>query len=116
MDNQVDDATVDALVGAVTSRYDIVARYYRLKRRLLGLDELFDYDRYAALPAAERRFTWAEARADGARRLRSDSIRAWRRSPPCSSTSDGSTRPSTRASAAARSAAPRSRPSTPTSS
>ncbi len=34
MDNQVDDATVDALVRAVTSRYDIVARYYRLKRRL----------------------------------------------------------------------------------
>ena len=62
MDNQVDDATVDALVGAVTSRYDIVARYYRLKKRLLGLEELFDYDRYAALPAAERRFTWAEAR------------------------------------------------------
>jgi oligoendopeptidase F len=62
MDNQVDDATVDALVRAVTSRYDLVARYYRLKRRLLGLDELFDYDRYAALPSAERRFTWTEAR------------------------------------------------------
>jgi len=62
MDNQVDDATVEALVGAVTSRYDIVARYYGLKRRLLGLDELLDYDRYAALPVAERRFTWTEAR------------------------------------------------------
>ncbi len=62
MDNQVEDATVDALINAVTSRYDIVARYYRLKKRLLGLEELFDYDRYAALPAAERRFTWPEAR------------------------------------------------------
>ncbi|MGA2639591.1 MAG: M3 family oligoendopeptidase [Spirochaetia bacterium] len=62
MDNQVEDATVDALVRAVTSRYDIVARYYTLKRRLLGLDELFDYDRYAALAVAERRFTWNEAR------------------------------------------------------
>ena len=62
MDNQVADATVDALVSAVTSRFDIVARYYALKRRLLGLDELFDYDRYAALPVAERRFTWSEAR------------------------------------------------------
>ena len=38
MENQVDDATVDALVTAVTSRYDIVARYYHLKRRLVGLD------------------------------------------------------------------------------
>jgi len=62
MDNQVDDATVDALVGAVTGRYDIVARYYRLKRRLLGLDELFDYDRYAPLPAADRRTSWEESR------------------------------------------------------
>jgi oligoendopeptidase F len=62
MDNQVEDATVDALVNAVTSRSDLVARYYALKKKLLGLDELFDYDRYAALPVAERRFTWTEAR------------------------------------------------------
>jgi oligoendopeptidase F len=61
MDNQVDDATVDALVRTVVGRYDIVARYYRLKRRLLGLDELLDYDRYAPLPAAERRYSWDES-------------------------------------------------------
>lgn len=60
--NEVDDATVEALVNAVTSRYDIVARYYGLKRRLLGLEELYDYDRYAPLPAAERDYTWDEAR------------------------------------------------------
>ncbi|MGO9308901.1 MAG: M3 family oligoendopeptidase [Spirochaetia bacterium] len=62
LDNQVEDAAVSALLRAVTSRYDIVARYYALKRRLLRSGELFDYDRYAALPAAERRFTWDEAR------------------------------------------------------
>jgi oligoendopeptidase F len=60
--NEVADRTVEALVEAVTSRYDIVARYYRLKRSLLGLDELFDYDRYAPLPAADRHHSWAEAR------------------------------------------------------
>jgi len=62
LSNEVDDATVQALVDAVTSRYDIVARYYRLKARLLGFDELFDYDRYAPLPAADRFYPWAEAR------------------------------------------------------
>ena len=62
LDNEVDDGSVQALVEAVTSRYDIVARYYRLKRKLLGVDELFDYDRYAPLPAADRRYTWAEGR------------------------------------------------------
>ncbi len=62
LSNEVADETVDALVGAVTSRYDIVARYYRLKRKLLGLEELFDYDRYAPLPASDRRYSWDEAK------------------------------------------------------
>jgi len=46
----------------VTGRYDLVARYYLLKRRLLGLEELYDYDRYAPLPAAEHRYGWEQAR------------------------------------------------------
>ena len=50
LDNQIEDATVDILINAVTSRYDIVSRYYKLKRRILGLDTLYDYDRYAPLP------------------------------------------------------------------
>jgi oligoendopeptidase F len=62
MDNEVDDDTVEALISAVTSRYEIVARYYQLKRRLLDLDELFDYDRYAPLPATDRHFTWDESK------------------------------------------------------
>jgi oligoendopeptidase F len=41
LDNEASDETVEALVQAVTSRYDIVARYYGIKRRLLGLDELY---------------------------------------------------------------------------
>lgn len=61
LDNEVSDEAVQALVEAVTGRYDIVARYYRLKARLLGLDELYDYDRYAPLPAADRTYRWEEA-------------------------------------------------------
>jgi oligoendopeptidase F len=62
LDNQIDDATVQALVEAVTGRYGIVARYYTLKRQLLGLPELFDYDRYAPLPAAGHHYGWEQAR------------------------------------------------------
>jgi oligoendopeptidase F len=62
LDNQIDDATVRALVEAVTGRYDIVARYYTLKKRLLGLPELFDYDRYAPLPASGHEYGWQQAR------------------------------------------------------
>jgi len=62
LSNEVDDSVVEALVEAVTSRYGAVARYYGLKKRLLGLDELFDYDRYAPLPNADRFYQWSEAR------------------------------------------------------
>ena len=47
--NQITQESVDALVAACVRGFPIVGRYYRLKRRLLGLDELFDYDRYAPL-------------------------------------------------------------------
>lgn len=64
LSNKAPDAVVDALVSAVTANYDLVARHYRLKRALLGYDELFDYDRYAPLNIenAERDYTWDEAR------------------------------------------------------
>ncbi|MDF1614874.1 M3 family oligoendopeptidase [Desulfurivibrio dismutans] len=48
--NELNDPTVETLTKAVTARYDIPQRYYRLKRQILGLDELLDYDRYAPLP------------------------------------------------------------------
>jgi oligoendopeptidase F len=64
LSNKAPDAVVDALVTAVTGNYEIVARHYRLKRTLLGLDELFEYDRYAPLDikGAERDYSWEEAR------------------------------------------------------
>ncbi len=60
--NEVRDEVVDALVEAVTSRYDLVARYYALKKKLLGLDEMFDYDRYAPVGEADTHYSWEEAR------------------------------------------------------
>ncbi len=65
MDNKAPDTVVDALVNAVTSNYEIVARHYRLKRALLGLDELTEYDRYAPLlaDAPTSQYSWEEARA-----------------------------------------------------
>ena len=61
--NEADDAMVAVLVNAVSSRYDLVERYYRLKRKLLGYDALFDYDRYAPVRApAEDKTSWKEAK------------------------------------------------------
>ncbi len=62
LENEIGEETVHALVSAVCSRYDIVERYYRIKKRILGYDELFDYDRYAPLPGpAGEAISWSEA-------------------------------------------------------
>ncbi len=60
--NEVEDETVEALIAAVTSRYDLVERFYRLKARLLGLDDMMDYDRYAPIGESDRHYDWDEAR------------------------------------------------------
>ena len=62
LSNEVQAETVEALIEAVTSKYGLVARFYRLKRDLLGYDELFDYDRYAPVGESDRQYTWEEAR------------------------------------------------------
>ncbi len=66
--NEIEQEAVDALAQAVRSGYPIVQRYYRLKRRLLGLDELFDYDRYAPITADLPAYDW-----DAAKRISLDS-------------------------------------------
>ena len=60
--NEASDEAVQALVEAVTGRYDLVARYYRVKRRLLGLDQLYEWDRYAPIDQTTRRIGWQDAR------------------------------------------------------
>lgn len=63
MANEVTGPQVRALVDAVSSRYDLVARWYRLKGRLMGLDHLGEHDRYAPLElgTAKASFSWEEA-------------------------------------------------------
>jgi len=59
--NELKDESVEALVSAVTGRYDIVARYYTWKQSRLRCGKLLDYDRYAPLPnLPDREVSWAE--------------------------------------------------------
>jgi oligoendopeptidase F len=59
--NEIDAASVDALLSSCERRYGLVARYYRLKARLLGLERLEDHDRYAPIPGEEGDRPFAEA-------------------------------------------------------
>jgi len=62
--NRVEREVVDALVEAVTDAYPRLShRYYALKARWFGKDQLNHWDRNAPLPnAATRVFSWNEAR------------------------------------------------------
>jgi oligoendopeptidase F len=61
LENDATDESVDALVSACKSRYDISHRWYALKAKLLGLDKLEDYDRYAPLSNDETEFSYDQA-------------------------------------------------------
>ncbi len=62
--NKASDEVVNALIESVTSSYDLVARHYKIKRVLMGVDELYDYDRYAPLNLKESDsfYNWDDAR------------------------------------------------------
>jgi oligoendopeptidase F len=60
--NEISDQVVEALINAVERHHETVHRYYRLKARLLGLDELYDYDRYAPVFAEIPECDWPNAR------------------------------------------------------
>ena len=60
--NETSDEAVQALVDAVTGRYDVCERYYRVKRKLLGVSELHEWDRYAPVSETTRNLTWEEAK------------------------------------------------------
>ncbi|MFP4050433.1 MAG: M3 family oligoendopeptidase [Thermoplasmata archaeon] len=62
LDNRVDKETVDALMEAVIDNVDIVHRYYELKMKIMGHDELYDYDRYDPLPGSVPGITFEESK------------------------------------------------------
>ena len=62
LQNETSDDAVQALIDAATSRYDIPQRYYRLKAKLLGLEKLEHYDRFAPVSEDASKTPWDEAR------------------------------------------------------
>ncbi len=62
LSNEASDESVQALLTAVRSRYELPRRWYRLKAQLLGLDKLADYDRMAAVTQDDEPVDWEEAK------------------------------------------------------
>ena len=62
--NELTPEIVAAVTDTAEAGYPIVGRYYRAKQKLLGLDDLKHYDRYAPLSATEPPVSFEEARDD----------------------------------------------------
>lgn len=61
LSNQISDETVETLVQSVVNHYPVVQRYYKLKSRILGLQTMHEYDRYAPIMDNEAKIQWDEA-------------------------------------------------------
>lgn len=62
LDNEIDKATVDALITSCEKNYDMVEKYYNLKKRLLGIRRFLDYDRYAPLFPEKKKISYEESK------------------------------------------------------
>ena len=60
--NDTTDEAVQALVDAAVARYDVPQRYYTLKAKLLGVDRITFYDRFAPIGEDPSKVAWGEAR------------------------------------------------------
>jgi len=63
LSNEISADVVEALMSAVEQNYGLVQRYYRLKKKILNLDKLYDYDRYAPIFADQPACNWLTARS-----------------------------------------------------
>ncbi len=64
LSNQTTQRSVDSMVKTINENIGIVEEYYTLKAKLLGLDMLYDYDRYAPIPCGEEEeFTYQDSKA-----------------------------------------------------
>jgi len=62
LDNEIDKATVDALMTSCEKNFDMVEKYYNLKKRLLGLKKFHDYDRYSPIFPEKKTIGYKESK------------------------------------------------------
>jgi len=62
LSNEISLETVTNLIKSVKKAYPIAHRYYNLKKKLLGLNELYDHDRYAPVDINESKIGFDQCR------------------------------------------------------
>ncbi|MGH7885146.1 MAG: M3 family oligoendopeptidase, partial [Thermodesulfobacteriota bacterium] len=62
LSNEILNETVNALTKSCVDNFDIVEKYYNLKKKLLNCKKLYDYDRYAPLSGNSKKFDYINAK------------------------------------------------------
>jgi oligoendopeptidase F len=62
LSNEINLKSVLNLIQSVKKAYPMASRFYHLKKRLLGLNKLYDYDRYAPIDLGETKVDFNQCR------------------------------------------------------
>lgn len=62
IDNQISQKSVDALINTTNKNFDISIKYYEIKKKILGYDTLYDYDRYAPIVDDEEYYDYESSK------------------------------------------------------
>lgn len=61
-ENKISQKSVNSLINCTQKSFKIVHEYYHLKRKVLGLEILYDYDRYAPYGKSEEKFDYERSK------------------------------------------------------
>lgn len=60
--NKITQKSVDSLVDTVLNNCSLVSEYYKIKKDILGLDKLYDYDRYAPIDNSKDEYSFEKSK------------------------------------------------------
>ncbi|MGI9534980.1 MAG: M3 family oligoendopeptidase, partial [Thermodesulfobacteriota bacterium] len=62
LSNEIDNKTVRVLIDTTVKNYSMVATYYNLKKKLLGLRKMYEHDRYAPVLSEDKTIKYSECK------------------------------------------------------
>lgn len=62
LQNEADPAAIEAMCKVVEESYEMVQEYYKFKKQVLGLEKMYDCDRYAPLGKTGKEYSFQQAK------------------------------------------------------
>lgn len=62
LSNEIDNKTVRALIDTTVKNFSMVETYYNLKKKLLGIKKMYEYDRYAPVLSDDKNINYGECK------------------------------------------------------